>query len=160
VATAAGGGAAAVDSTIFAMRDAVVINASRSISATDTSLDNQNVIVAAGTTTINGSHHFKRVAVMANATLTHDVGSRIDATGGGGALAIEYTDAASQLPTLTAIAGQGNPWPGGAGTIFVRGPQSTYGDVTIGGGVSGQKTVLPSLGRGTALAGSSGASLV
>src|SRR5205814_8585037 len=50
---------------------------------------------------------------------------------------------------------------GGAGTTWVKGPSSTYGNLTVdNAGRSGQPTVLPSLGNGTAQAGTSGNTLV
>ncbi len=76
------------------------------------------------------------------------------AAGGGGAISIEYTDATSTLPTLRSKSGtgsQGNRW-GGPGSIYTRGPQSTYGDMLIdhtGFSTSGtQPAILPSIGRG------------
>jgi hypothetical protein len=104
-----------------------------------------NAMSGAGTVSANGAHA--------------NYGS-----GGGGAIALEYTTGTSVPWLLTAKAGTsnwGNARVGGAGTVYVRGPQSTYGDVTIdnGGSVS-QATSLPSLGRGLALSGSTGATLV
>jgi Bacterial Ig-like domain/F5/8 type C domain len=81
-------------------------------------------------------------------------------TGGGGAVAIEYTDATSTLPMLRAMAASG-PRIGGAGTVYVKGASSTYGELTVdNGNKSGWPTILPSLGSGTAQAGSSGTTLV
>jgi hypothetical protein len=85
--------------------------------------------------------------------------------GGGGALAIEYTDATSTLPTLSSQSGPnksgGNGRYGGAGSIYVKGASSTYGDLTIDAStLRYDATILPSLGAGTALAGTSGAVLV
>jgi len=49
---------------------------------------------------------------------------------------------------------------GGAGTIFTRGPTATWGDLVVDNAdLDGSWTVLPSLGSGTAQAGSSGAVL-
>jgi streptogramin lyase len=85
-------------------------------------------------------------------------------TGGGGAIAVEYTSTSgSVLSNL--IARTGSPSTrsqfGGAGTVLLKGPSSTYGDLTvINKGISGQPTALPSLGNGTAQAGTSGATLV
>jgi hypothetical protein len=83
--------------------------------------------------------------------------------GGGGALAIEYTDPTSVLPTLSSRTGTntGESRYGGAGSIYVMGPTSIYGDLRIdNGGLAVRPTILPSLGEGTAQAGSSGATLV
>ncbi|MEO8381786.1 MAG: hypothetical protein ABI779_19145 [Acidobacteriota bacterium] len=86
--------------------------------------------------------------------------------GGGGALSIEYTDATSTLPALSALSGQGAGAScfgvdGGPGTVRVAGPTSTFGDMTIDSGTIGVGTTeLPSLGSGLALTGSSGATLV
>ena len=50
---------------------------------------------------------------------------------------------------------------GGAGTIYLKGSTSTYGDLTVdNGGKTGQATELPSLGSGIAQAGTTGATLV
>jgi hypothetical protein len=51
---------------------------------------------------------------------------------------------------------------GGAGTILVLGPGATFGALRVDGGaaVAAQNTAFPSLGAGTAQAGTSGATLV
>jgi hypothetical protein len=66
------------------------------------------------------------------------------------------------LPVLaSASATSGFGYPGGAGTIYVKGANATYGNLTVdNAGLSGQPTVLPSLGSGTALTGTSGSTLV
>jgi len=79
--------------------------------------------------------------------------------GGGGAVAIEYgtTLDPSVVFHLTGGTATAN---GGAGTLYLFGPSSTYGDLLIDNGtVSGAATDLPSFGQGTALAGSSGSTL-
>jgi len=85
-------------------------------------------------------------------------------TGAGGSIAIEYTSGTSVPWTLSAKADasdSGATHIGGAGTVYVHGPQATYGDLTIdNGGQTGQSTNLPSLGSGTVLTGSGGATLV
>ncbi|MFN7941176.1 MAG: carboxypeptidase regulatory-like domain-containing protein [Thermoanaerobaculia bacterium] len=48
-----------------------VITGSRSITAADTSFDGQSVAIAAGTVTIDGSHRFRDLAVLAGASVTH-----------------------------------------------------------------------------------------
>ncbi|HEX7831273.1 MAG TPA: discoidin domain-containing protein [Thermoanaerobaculia bacterium] len=81
-------------------------------------------------------------------------------SGGGGALAIEYANATGTvLNNLSAKGGSDNT-AGGAGTIYLKSAASTYGNVTIdNGAIMGQPTALPSLGNGTAAAGTSGATL-
>jgi hypothetical protein len=83
-------------------------------------------------------------------------------SGGGGAIAIEYTDPASTLPVLASATGSSNQgYPGGAGTIYVKGANATYGDLTVdNAGITGQATVLSSLGSGTAQTGTTGNTLV
>jgi len=83
-------------------------------------------------------------------------------SGGGGAIAIEYTDPTSSLPVLASASGTSSQgYPGGAGTIYVKGATATYGVLTVdNAGQTGQPTVLPSLGSGTALTGTSGSTLV
>ena len=50
---------------------------------------------------------------------------------------------------------------GGAGTAYVKGPASTYGDLIVDNkGATGQSTELPWLGNGTAGAGSAGRTIV
>ncbi|MGZ8710623.1 MAG: hypothetical protein ACXW28_10390, partial [Thermoanaerobaculia bacterium] len=74
--------------------------------------------------------------------------------GGGGAVAVEYSDPASTPPVLRAHTGipSGLTLPGGAGTVYVKRPGSTYGDLTIDNvGHLGQSTILPSLGTGSVL---------
>jgi hypothetical protein len=70
--------------------------------------------------------------------------------GAGGAIAIEYTDATSTLPNVLLRGGTGTQYyPGGAGSFYVKGPSSTYGDMTVdSGGIASDYTELPSLGRG------------
>jgi hypothetical protein len=83
------------------------------------------------------------------------------ASGGGGAIAVEYGSGAAPSWTLSARTRMNGGHAGGAGTVLVKGPQSSMGDVTIdNGGVKEFPTVLPSLGSGVAQAGSSGATLV
>jgi hypothetical protein len=85
--------------------------------------------------------------------------------GGGGAIAIEYSDPTTVLPAISVRTdnAQANTAAllGGAGSIYVKGPNATYGDLVIdNAGVVGRNTELPSFGKGTAAAGSSGATLV
>ena len=85
--------------------------------------------------------------------------------GGGGAIAIEYTTATgSVLSNLVARTGNSSNTNryGGAGTVYLKGGTSTYGDVIIDnkGVVIQQPTELPSLGSGIAQAGTTGATLV
>ncbi len=89
-------------------------------------------------------------------------GDTANEAGGGGAIALEYNDASSTLPTFSVRGGQSTRGlTGGAGTIYVKGPNATYGDLLLdGGGAADRNTELPSLGNGTALAGTSGRSLV
>ncbi|HYI12032.1 MAG TPA: carboxypeptidase regulatory-like domain-containing protein [Thermoanaerobaculia bacterium] len=80
--------------------------------------------------------------------------------GGGGAIAVEYTDATSALPAMyvqTGTSSHGNDHrQGGAGSIYTRGPQSVYGDLRVDNqSLNGQATALPSLGRGNAVSGTS-----
>src|SRR5207253_8457414 len=86
----------------------------------------------------------------------------VGAPGGGGAIAIEYSDPTSVLPSLTAKSGNsGYSRYGGAGAQYVKGSSSIYGDLTVNNiGFVGQNTQLPALGNGVALNGSSGALLV
>ncbi len=87
---------------------------------------------------------------------------RAEGEGGGGAIAVEYgalEPGATVLDSLHATTGTFGK-PGGAGSVYVRGPGQSYGDLTLdNGGVAGT-TVLPALGAGVAQAGSSGAVLV
>jgi hypothetical protein len=84
--------------------------------------------------------------------------------GGGGAIAIEYSGAASGtvLSTLLARGGDGSGSnDGGAGTIVVKGPGSVFGDLFIDNKSLGKWTTdLPGLGFGFAAAGTSDATLV
>jgi len=83
--------------------------------------------------------------------------------GGGGAIAIEYATGTISW-TLKAEAGANSVSTaiGGAGTIYVKGPNATFGDLRVDTGTTGagQPTVLPALGNGFAIAGTGGASLV
>ena len=84
--------------------------------------------------------------------------------GGGGALSIEFNDGSSSLPALLSRAGTsagvspvtGLNYHAGAGSLFVKGPASIYGDLTVdSGGPNLQPTILSSLGTGSAVAGTS-----
>jgi fibronectin-binding autotransporter adhesin len=88
-------------------------------------------------------------------------------SGGGGAVAVEYTNASGNfIANLTGRGGvpNGNNRPGMSGTVFLKTPRSTYGDVIIDnkgiGNPQGLTTDFPSLGGGTAQSGSAGATLV
>ncbi|MFL6246089.1 MAG: Ig-like domain-containing protein [Thermoanaerobaculia bacterium] len=92
-------------------------------------------------------------------------GSGVYGGGAGGSIAVEYTNATSTLPPLTVYpnaTSRGDSTNGGGGTIYIKGPSATYGDLRLEHGtvIPGQATELPALGSGTALAGSSGATLV
>jgi len=81
--------------------------------------------------------------------------------GGGGAVSIEYTE--GTLPIRRTYSGDSYcyNYEGGAGSSYVKGPASTYGDLTVdNAGYNGQPTALPSLGMGAAQAGSNGPMLV
>jgi hypothetical protein len=88
--------------------------------------------------------------------------------GGGGAIAIEYgASAGNVLANVHAEAGTPSAQSkfGGAGTIFLKGPGSIFGDLIVDNrATSGQPTEMPSFGGGTAQPGSqvtaSGALLV
>src|SRR5262249_30978922 len=85
------------------------------------------------------------------------------AGGGGGAIAIESTDIASVVSATSARGGFSghDGYYAGAGSIYVKGAKSVYGDLTVyNGRVNGNPTELPSLGSGTAQTDSSGALLV
>jgi hypothetical protein len=83
-------------------------------------------------------------------------------SGGGGAISIEHGNSSGDLGGVTLDAkGGANARSGGAGTVYLKGPTSTYGDLMIdNGGISGRETVLPSLGGGAAGADSAGTTLV
>ena len=89
-------------------------------------------------------------------------GGHACSAGGGGAVAIQYTDPASTLPSLGALAGHSQcGFIGGPGTVFLHGPNSTFGDVIIDSKDRFAGIIeLPSLGSGIADSGSSGATLV
>ena len=68
------------------------------------------------------------------------------------------------LDGLSAKSREANDWwkPGGAGTVYLYGPDSTYGDLVVNNGLlsTPRWTVLPSLGGGEADTGSDGVTLV
>jgi hypothetical protein len=109
-----------------------------------------------------GSVWITATKIGGNGTISANGGDGCEA-GGGGAVALEYTDPTSTLPPTLARPGaaQCGGRIGGAGSVRVFGPASTYGDVTFDTGSNGYGiTELPSLGRGTAQAGSGGNALV
>src|SRR3954462_3578543 len=88
-----------------------------------------------------------------------------DYAGGGGALAVEYTTLEAGATLLDQLKAQGGAGinAGGAGTILVRGGSApVYGQLIVdNAALTGRRrTVLPSLGKGTAQQGSGGAILV
>ncbi|HKR63211.1 MAG TPA: Ig-like domain-containing protein, partial [Thermoanaerobaculia bacterium] len=116
-----------------------------------------------GTTGAGGSIWIKAGKVLGAGTISANSGNNTNCcnfgSGGGGAVALEYTDATSVLPVLQAFAGTGNR-NGGGGVVYVKGPSSTYGDLTVDNrSINGQITELPSLGNGTAQTGTTGATL-
>jgi hypothetical protein len=93
-----------------------------------------------------------------------DAGSH--AGGGGGAVAVQFGAVEGDILSRIASRG-GTSWnspatsKGGAGTMYVKGPSSTFGDLSVdNGGIDGQSTVLPALGNGMAQSGSTGATLI
>ncbi len=83
--------------------------------------------------------------------------------GGGGAIAVQYDVLEASSTVLDHLAATTGSFgkPGGAGTVLVTGPGSTYGDLVVDNdGVSGRVTDLPSLGTGLAQAGTAGALVV
>ena len=84
-------------------------------------------------------------------------------SGGGGAISVEYTTLEAGTTVLSNTTARGGlAVTGGAGTVYVKSGSSTFGSLTVNNGtVSGNKrTILPSLGSGTAQPGSGGATLV
>ncbi|HKR65051.1 MAG TPA: discoidin domain-containing protein [Thermoanaerobaculia bacterium] len=83
-------------------------------------------------------------------------------SGGGGAVAIEYgTSTGTVLANASAASGASQYAHGGPGTVYLKSATSTYGDLVIdNAGVNWSDANLPSLGNGTALTGTSGATLV
>ncbi|MCP4659364.1 MAG: hypothetical protein GY856_28470, partial [bacterium] len=82
-------------------------------------------------------------------------------SGGGGAIAVDYAAASGTvLDHFRAYGGERDP-AGGAGTVYLNGPSSVYGDLIVDNGTAeGGVTELPSLGSGVAQAASAGAVLV
>jgi hypothetical protein len=85
-------------------------------------------------------------------------------SGGGGAIAVEYGSAdAAILEGLRASSVDANnsSLRGGAGTVYLRGPESVHGDLLVDNNDwDGRWTELPSLGGGVADTGSGGVTLV
>ena len=85
--------------------------------------------------------------------------------GGGGAVGIEYVNAAGTVLDNLILRGglAGTSDSGGAGTVYLRDaePSTLFGRLIVDNeSVVGAETVLPSLGTGTAIFGSSGETLV
>ena len=82
-------------------------------------------------------------------------------SGGGGAIAIEHNGASGLvMDNLRAWGGTRNEH-GGAGSVYLRGPASTYGDLIVDNSTNPlTPTILPPLGGGQAQAGSDGSTLV
>ncbi|HEV8432160.1 MAG TPA: Ig-like domain-containing protein, partial [Thermoanaerobaculia bacterium] len=78
---------------------------------------------------------------------------------GGGAISVNYSTLAGGATLLNnAVANSSSG--AGAGTVYVNGPSSTYGSLTVDDKGGTGVTQLPSLGNGTAQAGSTSNSLV
>jgi len=70
--------------------------------------------------------------------------------GGGGAIAVEYTDASSSGTVLTTMSTKTstNGRNAGAGSVFIKGPTSTYGSVTLdNGSTTGASAAFPGIGN-------------
>jgi hypothetical protein len=81
--------------------------------------------------------------------------------GGGGAISIEYASSiGSIVKNVAAFGGADTGGLAGAGTIYVKQPAAAYGTLTVNDNGKSGTTELPSLGSGTAAAGSSGALVV
>jgi hypothetical protein len=82
-------------------------------------------------------------------------GGNTRASGGGGAIAIEYGTVSGSLLSKLNAAGQYTGWEaeGGAGSIFTRAATATYGDLLLDNRGNNSRftvTELPSFGRATA----------
>ncbi len=81
-------------------------------------------------------------------------------SGGGGAIAIDSDVIDEGIVSGLIASGGLRGREGGAGTIYLTGAGSTYGDLVVdNGGREGEWTILPALGAGEALGGSGGAVL-
>jgi len=86
-------------------------------------------------------------------------------SGGGGAIAIEYNSvegSSTILDHLFTYGGSYGEVPGGAGTLYLRGPGANLGALTVDNkAVPGKRlTILPSLSQGIVQAGSSGGTIL
>ncbi|HWM74347.1 MAG TPA: hypothetical protein VNQ53_11435, partial [Nocardioides sp.] len=83
--------------------------------------------------------------------------------GGGGAIAVDYGTLEPGATLLANLNAQGDTGPAtsGAGTVYVKSGADAHGELTVDNGTVGgnRRTVLPSLGKGTAQPGSFGAAL-
>jgi hypothetical protein len=84
-----------------------------------------------------------------------------DISGGGGAIAIETDALGEGIASRLTARGGGCGSRAGAGTIFTKGPGTSYGDLRVDNdGVGDGWTILPALGSGAALDGSAATTLV
>ncbi|HVR38489.1 MAG TPA: Ig-like domain-containing protein, partial [Thermoanaerobaculia bacterium] len=85
-------------------------------------------------------------------------GARTNNGGGGGAISVEYTDAQSAGSWLTRINAVGyfgseSQRSSGAGSVYIKGPANTNGNLTVdNGSLAGQTSELPSLASRTIIA--------
>ncbi|HKR62553.1 MAG TPA: carboxypeptidase regulatory-like domain-containing protein, partial [Thermoanaerobaculia bacterium] len=86
----------------------------------------------------------------------------IHRSGGGGAVAIEYgTSTGTLLNNASASSGASQYAHGGPGSVYLKSAAQTYGELVIdNAGVNWSEADLPSLGKGTAQSGTTGATLV
>jgi hypothetical protein len=100
-------------------------------------------------------------SIDASGATSNDYGA-----GGGGAVAIEYSDATSFVPSVRNSGGRDDCGSctarhGGAGSTYIRGAGQTYGTLVVDNELeTSAQTELPSLGNGAAQAGSTGATIV
>jgi len=78
LATTVSGTTAEITRTFTAVADAMKITATTTIASTNTTYENKNVVITAGTTTIAGAHTFKRLILQSGATVTHANGDKLD----------------------------------------------------------------------------------
>lgn len=77
----ASGTSAEITRTFIAVTDAVKISTTTTIAANDTTYDGKSVVITTGTTTITGTHAFKRLIVNSGASVTHDAAGKLDVKG-------------------------------------------------------------------------------
>jgi hypothetical protein len=151
-----GGGAIRIDTGALTVHGSIRANGESSASSSS----------SAGGGGGGGSIWISASTLSGSGSLEANGGDGCIGGGGGGAIAVEYSSDSPSVPAMVANGGRASSecsgaLLGGAGSIFVRGPHSVFGSLTIESPTpTDGMTELPGIGGGIAAPGTSGASIL